>query len=118
MKRHLPFALITLFLTLLVSSRADTHLERNWVTLAWSVPNHMDDLTLLQKKLEAEQIKTSWTETRIANLDVEVANFTRARTIATNVISRNSLTVQICTDTNSNGYEIWKNGKKVGEKYF
>ena len=95
-----------------------THHQRNWAILAWSVPNHMSDLNLLEKKLQAKQIRTSWTEAGCANLSVEVADFKPARMIATNAISRNSLTVKICTDTNAYGYEIFEKGKKVGEMYF
>ena len=75
-------------------------------------------MPLLQKKLQAEQIKSGWTETGSINLNVKAEDFPRARTVATNVISQYSLTVQISTDTNLNGYEIWKNGKIVGSQYF
>jgi len=93
-------------------------IKENWVNFAWSA--NMGDLELLQKKLQATQIHCSEAGSNLgtASFSVDSKDFTRARTIATNVISRDSLTVRINTDTNSNGYEVFENGKKVGEEYF
>ena len=92
--------------------------KENWVHFAWGT--NMRDLTLLQKKLQARQIHCSEAVSDLgtASFSVDSKDFTRARTIATNVISRDSLTVRINVDTNSNGYEVFENGKKVGEEYF
>ena len=80
----------------------------------------MDDLTQLQKKLQAEQIRCSQpvSDLGTASFSIETSDFTRAKIIATNVISRNFLTVRINADTNSNGSEVFENGKKVSEIYF
>jgi hypothetical protein len=92
--------------------------DTDWVKFAWST--NMDNLNLLQQKLQDKQINCSQliSNSDTSSFSIDSKDFTRARTISTNVISRNSLTVRINNDTNSNGYEIWKNGKKAGEEYF
>jgi hypothetical protein len=92
--------------------------KENWVNFAWST--NMADLTLLQKKLQAKQIHCSEASSDLgtASFSVDSKDFTRARTIATNTIRRYSLTVRINADANSNGDEVFENGKKVGEEYF
>ncbi len=107
-----------LFLALLVSGCAGAHVQQKWVEFAWST--NVDNLELLQKKLQAEQIHSSQLISNLgtASFSVDSKDFARARTIATNVISRDSLTVRINADTNSNGYEVFENGKKVNEVNF
>jgi len=92
--------------------------DTDWIKFGWST--NTDNLDLLQQKLQAKQINCLQLISNLgtASFSIDSKDFMRARTIATNVISRNSLTVRINADTNSNGYEIWENGKKAGEKYF
>jgi hypothetical protein len=93
-------------------------IKENWVNFALST--NMGDLALLQKNLQAKQIHCSEAVSDLgtASFSVDSKDFTRARAIAANVISRDSLTVRINADTNSNGYEVFENGKKVSEEYF
>jgi hypothetical protein len=92
--------------------------DTDWIKFAWST--NTDNLNLLQKKLQAKQIHCSQLISNLgmASFSIDSKDFTRARTIASNVISRDSLTVRINNDTNSYGYEIWESGKKVGEENF
>jgi len=100
------------------SEESDNTSDTDWVKFAWST--NTDNLNLLQQKLQAKQINCSQLISNLgtASFSIDSKDFTRARTIATNVISRDSLTVRINADTNSNGYEVFENGKKVGEEYF
>jgi hypothetical protein len=109
-----------LFLALLISGCTVSHVQQKWVEFAWNTPRHMEDLTLLQKELRAEQIPCSEGDIDLGmtSILVDSRDFMRARAVATNIISRDSLTVRVSTDTNSNGYEDFENGKKVSEVYF
>jgi hypothetical protein len=100
------------------SQESDNTSDTDWVKFAWS--SNTDNLNLLQKKLQANQMHCSQLISNLgtASFSIDSKDFARARTIAMNVISRNSLTVRINNDTNSNSYEIWESGKKVGEENF
>ena len=101
----------------LANSAVDVQ-RQQWIAFASS--RHASDLLLLKKKLQDEQIHcmNGESERYTDSLLVESNDFARARTVAIKIITRNSLTVNLEVDANSNGYELWENGKKVGEKYF
>jgi hypothetical protein len=92
--------------------------DTDWVIFALST--NTDNLNLLQKKLQAKQIHCSQLISNLgtASFSIDSKDFARARTIATNVISRNSLTLRINIDTNSNGYGVFEKGKQVSKVYF
>jgi hypothetical protein len=99
---------------------AAARLQPIWVKFAFSVSNHVDDLTLLQKKLQAAQIRCSPPVSNVgtASFQVESNDFARARTVAAKIIRQGSLTVKVEADINGWGYEIWANGKKAGTVNF
>jgi hypothetical protein len=126
MKRHLPFALILLAATSAFAAlptvpgtnEVDAWKKSEPANFAWSTK--MGDLMLLQNKLQAEHIHSSQPTSDLGTFSFSIgtSDFTRARMIATNVISRNSLTIDVISEIHGWGYEIWKNGKKVGEENF
>jgi hypothetical protein len=91
-----------------------THVQPNWATLVLTDSSHMNDVTLIQKKLQAQKINCMGGngEMGMALIFVDSKDFMRATTIATNVISRNNLSVAIYTNINEDGFEVWTNGKK------
>ncbi|HEY1717547.1 MAG TPA: hypothetical protein VGH42_04535 [Verrucomicrobiae bacterium] len=92
--------------------------EQPWIAFASS--RHAGDLLLLKKKLQSEHIHCSDGKSQrfTDSLLVDSKDFMRARTVAITIITANSLTVNLEVDANSNGYELWENGKKIGENYF
>jgi hypothetical protein len=90
-------------------------IQQTWVKFAFSVSNQVGDLTRLQKKLQAVQIRCSPPVSNwgAASFLVESNDFARARTAAVKIIRQSSLTVDVETDIMGWGHEIWENGKKA-----
>jgi hypothetical protein len=90
------------------------------VEFAFSRPNHLGDLILLQKRLQAEHIRCSMpvSDLGTASFSVDSKDFTRARNAAIKIISENSLTVNVEAVANGSGYEVFEKGKKVSEVHF
>ncbi len=98
---------------------AADRLQPTWIKFAFGVSNNADDLMLLQKKLQAAQIRCSpVTNSGAASFLVESNDFTRARTAAAKIIRQNSLTVKVEADIMGWGYEIWEKGKKASTVNF
>ena len=87
---------------------------------AFSRPNHLGDLILLQKRLQGEHIGCSMpvSDLGTASFSVEFKDFTRARNAAIKIISENSLTVNVEAVANGSGYVVFEKGKKVSEVNF
>ncbi|GEM_PF-3724177 len=90
------------------------------VELAFAVPEHTNDLTTLRNKLSTENFQCSEIVklTGANAFTVSRKDFDRARKAAVKIIQENSLSARLELDTGNNGYELWENGKKAGEKYF
>jgi hypothetical protein len=92
------------------------------VEFAFCGLKHANDLILLQKKLQAENIPC--TEVRSApkmvssSFSVNPKDFRHARTAAAKIISENSLSVNVETAANGSGYEVFENGKKARDVNF
>ena len=110
---HIGFAERTTLLT------ANSTNQQQWMDFAWSTNG--SDLKLLQKNLEAQGVRCTAARTNFNSdfipLRVDSRDFTHARTVATNCIIRNLLSIQIGTD-HGWGHELWENGKKISEIYF
>jgi hypothetical protein len=80
----------------------------------------LGDLTLLQKKLQSEQIHCSQPVRNLgfASFLVESNDFARANAVAAKIISENSLTVNIEADMIGLGLEIWEKGRETSTVYF
>ncbi len=95
--------------------------QQKWIKFAFSASNHLEDLTLLQKKLQARNIlctEMAASPNPPVSFRVESNDFNRARIAAIQIISDNALTVDIETDPNGWGYEIFENGKKLNTVNF
>ncbi len=99
---------------------AADRVQPTWVKFAFSVSNHVDDLSRLQNKLQAAQIRCSppVTNSGAASFQVASNDFARARTAAAKIIRKNSLTVEVEADIIGLGLETWENGKIVSTVYF
>ena len=94
--------------------------QQTWVKFASSTTNHLDDLALVQKKLQAEKIRCSPPVNDLGFVSVLVRSndFARAHAAAAKIIGDNSLTVNIEVDTSGMGLEIWEKGKRVSTVHF
>jgi hypothetical protein len=122
MKCHLNNGFrIPLVLSLLSAAGCATHVQPNWAAFALTDSSHIDDVKLIKKKLQVQKISCMGGNNSgmgMALIFVDSKDFTRATMIATNIISRNNLSVGIYTDTNEDGFEVWTNGKTVGKENF
>jgi hypothetical protein len=90
-----------------------------------SVTNHAEDLHKIENSLRAEGVYCYFNRGIVAepfsnqpNLDIDERDVALARRYTTNETVKSSLTVQIRKSGDSNIFEIWENGKKLGEEHY
>jgi hypothetical protein len=87
-------------------------LEPKGAVFAFSVTNHLDDLTKLQKAVHDQEVQCEVTGDPKFLL-VYLRDFDQVRKIAIKEIARDQLSVRIRNNKDTRNYEVWKKGKKI-----
>jgi hypothetical protein len=91
-----------------------------WIEFALSTPSHLNDWRQIRNRLQVQGIECGENASSLGTFSCSIPahNFARAKQIAPDVISSESLTVRIKKEEKSDLFEVYRDGEKLNEESY